>query len=166
MITNIIFGVILGSILGIFLILNYKCNQIDKYQELEGINGKLKCIAFCTNIAHAEIMAEEFNNFGYSAIALTGANDLGQRVKAFNDLQDDNCELEIICTVDILNEGVDIPAINMVLFLRPTESSTIFLQQLGRGLRKYKDTKSVMVLDFIGNNYDRSIQIAMELGTL
>lgn len=144
----------------------FVCNQIDKYQELEGIKGKLKCIAFCTNIAHAEIMAEEFNNFGYSAIALTGANDLGQRVKAFNDLQDDNCELEIICTVDILNEGVDIPSINMVLFLRPTESSTIFLQQLGRGLRKYKDKKYVTVLDFIGNNYDRSIQIAMALGTL
>lgn len=142
------------------------CNQIDKYQKLEEINGKLKCIAFCTNIAHAEIMEEEFNNFGYSSIALTGANDLGQRVKAFNDLQDDNNDLEIICTVDILNEGVDIPAINMVLFLRPTESSTIFLQQLGRGLRKYKDKKYVTVLDFIGNNYDRSIQIAMALGTL
>lgn len=142
------------------------CNQIDKYQKVEDIKGKLKCIAFCTNIAHAEIMAEEFNNFGYSSIALTGANDLGQRVKAFNDLQDDNNELEIICTVDILNEGVDIPAINMVLFLRPTESSTIFLQQLGRGLRKYKNKKYVTVLDFIGNNYDRSIQIAMALGTL
>jgi len=142
------------------------CNQIDKYQKLEEISGKLKCIAFCTNIAHAEIMAEEFNNFGYSSISLTGANNLGQRVKSFNDLQDDNNELEIICTVDILNEGVDIPAINMVLFLRPTESSTIFLQQLGRGLRKYKDKKYVIVLDFIGNNYDRSIQIAMALGTL
>lgn len=86
------------------------CNQIDKYQKLEEISGKLKCIAFCTNIAHAEIMAEEFNNFGYSSISLTGANNLGQRVKSFNDLQDDNNELEIICTVDILNEGVDIPA--------------------------------------------------------
>ena len=146
--------------------IEFICNQIDKYQKVDEIKGKLKCIAFCTNIAHAEIMAEEFNNFGYSSIALTGANDLGQRVKAFNDLQDDNNELEIICTVDILNEGVDIPSVNMVLFLRPTESSTIFLQQLGRGLRKFKDKKYVTVLDFIGNNYDRSIQIAMALGTL
>ena len=129
-------------------------------------NGKLKCIAFCSSIAHAELMAEEFNEAGFNALALTGTNNLGQRVKAFNDLQNDNNELQIICTVDILNEGVDIPAVNMILFLRPTESSTIFLQQLGRGLRKYPNKEYVTVLDFIGNNYDRSVQIAMALGSL
>lgn len=103
---------------------------------------------------------------GYDAISLTGGNNLGERVKAFKNLQDDSKSLEIICTVDILNEGVDIPAVNMVLFLRPTESSTIFLQQLGRGLRKYNNKDYLTVLDFIGNNYDRSIQIALALGTL
>ena len=127
---------------------------------------KLKAIAFCSSIAHAELMAEEFNNVGYCAISLTGSNDLGQRLKAFNDLQNEDNELQIICTVDILNEGVDIPSINMILFLRPTESSTIFLQQLGRGLRKYINKDYVTVLDFIGNNYDRSVQIATALGTL
>ena len=145
---------------------DFICKQIEKYKVEDKINGKLKAIAFCTNISHAELMAQEFNSFGYSSIALTGANDLGQRIKAFSELQDDKNELEIICAVDILNEGVDIPAVNMVLFLRPTESSTIFLQQLGRGLRKYKDKNYVTVLDFIGNNYDRSIQIAMALGSL
>ena len=145
---------------------DFICKEIEKHRIIDNISGKLKAVAFCTNIAHAELMAQEFNLQGYSAIALTGGNDLGQRVKAFNELQDDEKELEIICTVDILNEGVDIPAINMVLFLRPTESSTVFLQQLGRGLRKYKDKPYVTVLDFIGNNYDRSIQIAMALGTL
>ena len=111
-------------------------------------------------------MAEEFNESGYNAVALTGSNDLGQRIKAFNDLQDDSNPLEIICAVDILNEGVDIPKVNMVLFLRPTESQTIFLQQLGRGLRKADGKPYVTILDFIGNNYNRSVQIAMALGTL
>ena len=111
-------------------------------------------------------MADVFNEKGYHALALTGNNDLGRRIKAFNELQDDDNPLEIICSVDILNEGVDIPQINMVLFLRPTESQTVFLQQLGRGLRKYPGKDYVTVLDFIGNNYERSIQIALALGTL
>ncbi len=127
---------------------------------------KLKAIAFCTNLAHCSLMSKEFSSRGYSAIALTGENNTGERIKAFNNLQDENNDLEIICAVDILNEGVDIPAINTVLFLRPTESSTIFLQQLGRGLRKYKNKKYLTVLDFIGNDYRRSIQIALALGTL
>lgn len=67
---------------------------------------------------------------------------------------------------DILNEGVDIPGVNMVLFLRPTESSTIFIQQLGRGLRKYENKEYVTVLDFIGNSYKRSVQIAFALSSL
>jgi superfamily II DNA or RNA helicase len=142
--------------------INFIKSEIEKHRPV----GKLKALAFCTSIAHAQLMAEEFEEIGYNAIALTGSNDLGQRIKAFNDLQDDNHPLEIICAIDILNEGVDIPAVNMVLFLRPTESSTIFLQQLGRGLRKYEGKQYVTVLDFIGNNYDRSIQMAMALGTL
>lgn len=137
-------------------------SEIEKHKP----NGKLKAIAFCTSIAHAILMADELEELGYATVALTGKNDLGQRIKAFNDLQDDNNPLEIICTVDILNEGVDIPQVNMVLFLRPTESSTIFLQQLGRGLRKFEGKQYVTVLDFIGNNYNRSVQIAMALGSL
>ena len=137
--------------------------EIEKHKKE---NEKLKAIAFCTNIAHCNLMANEFNMRGYSSVALTGENNTGERIKAFNDLQDETNDLEIICAVDILNEGVDIPAINMVLFLRPTESSTIFLQQLGRGLRKYKNKEYLTVLDFIGNDYGRSVQIALALGTL
>lgn len=129
-------------------------------------NKKLKCLAFCSSIEHCKMMAQRFNEIGYTAIALTGSNNFGERIVAFKELQDDSKQLEIICTVDILNEGVDIPSVNMVLFLRPTESQTIFLQQLGRGLRKYPDKEYVTVLDFIGNNYERSIQIALALGTL
>ena len=129
-------------------------------------NKKLKCLAFCSNIEHCKMMAQGFNEVGYNAIALTGSNNFGERIVAFKELQDDSKQLEIICTVDILNEGVDIPSVNMVLFLRPTESQTIFLQQLGRGLRKYPNKEYVTVLDFIGNNYERSVQIALALGTL
>ena len=82
---------------------------------------------------------------------LTGKNSIGERVRAYKDLQDDSADLEILFTVDILNEGVDIPEINTVLFLRPTQSLTIFLQQLGRGLRKSAGKKYLNVLDFIGN---------------
>lgn len=150
--------------------------EIAKVENVEFISGeiekhklpdrKLKCLAFCTNISHCKQMASAFVEMGYSAEALTGANDFGQRIRAFKDLQDDSNPLEIICAVDILNEGVDIPQINMVLFLRPTESQTIFLQQLGRGLRKYPGKEYVTVLDFIGNNYERSVQIALALSTL
>ena len=138
-------------------------DQIEKHRKP---GKKLKCIAFCTNIQSCKLMAEELYEEGYHTISLTGVNDTGVRIKAFKDLQDDNNLLEIICTVDILNEGVDIPQVNMVLFLRPTESQTIFIQQLGRGLRKYPGKEYVTVLDFIGNNYDRAVQIAMALGTL
>ena len=142
---------------------DFICKEIEKHKKSK---EKLKCIAFCTNIAHCTLMANEFLMRGYNALPLTGENNTGERIKAFNDLQDETNDLEIICAVDILNEGVDIPAINMVLFLRPTESSTIFLQQLGRGLRKYENKDYLTVLDFIGNDYNRSVQIALALGTL
>ncbi len=143
--------------------INFIVRQIELYKLK---NEKLKAIAFCTSIEHCKMMANAFNENGYNAIALTGGNNFGERVKAFKDLQNEDSQLEIICTVDILNEGVDIPSINMVLFLRPTESQTVFLQQLGRGLRKYPGKEYVTILDFIGNNYERSVQIALALGTL
>lgn len=138
-------------------------DQIEKHKKQD---EKLKCIAFCTSIEHAKVMASQLSLQGYETCSLLGNNNLGERIKAFNDLQNENNPLQIICAVDILNEGIDIPSINMVLFLRPTESSTIFLQQLGRGLRKYTNKEYLTVLDFIGNNYDRSIQIALALGSL
>ena len=136
----------------------------EKIEELRPA-GKLKALAFCRNITHARMMAEELSNYYHTAY-LTGKNSVGERIRAYNDLQDDDEPLEILCTVDILNEGVDIPGVNMVLFLRPTESSTVFIQQLGRGLRKYDNKPYVTVLDFIGNSYKRSVQIAFALGSL
>lgn len=141
------------------------CDFIASKIEEHRPQGKLKALAFCRNVTHARMMCEAMGE-RYKTAYLTGRNDIGERVRAYNDLQSDSAELEILFTVDILNEGVDIPGVNMVLFLRPTESSTIFIQQLGRGLRKYNNKSFVTVLDFIGNSYKRSVQIAFALSSL
>ena len=137
--------------------------MIEKHREP---GQKLKALAFCRDISHAIRMSQAMEDY-YHTRYLTGKNSVGERVRAYKDLQDDDPEgLEILFTVDILNEGVDIPGVNMVLFLRPTDSQTIFIQQLGRGLRKYEGKKYVTVLDFIGNDYKRSVQIAFALGSM
>ena len=141
------------------------CDFIAGQIEMHRPQGKLKALAFCRNVTHARMMCEALGE-RYHTAYLTGRNDIGERVRAYNDLQNDAHNLEILFTVDILNEGVDIPGVNMVLFLRPTESTTIFIQQLGRGLRKYTNKEYVTVLDFIGNSYKRSVQIAFALGSL
>ena len=141
------------------------CEFIRSQIESHRPKGKLKALAFCRNVTHARMMSEELGEYYHTAY-LTGKNTIGERIRAYNDLQNEEEELEILCTVDILNEGVDIPGCNMILFLRPTESSTVFIQQLGRGLRKYKDKSYVTVLDFIGNSYRRSVQIAFAMGSL
>ena len=142
------------------------CNFIHQQIESHRPEGqKLKALAFCRNIQHARMMAENLSEY-YNTTFLSGKNKTGERIRAYNDLQSDNKELEILFAVDILNEGVDIPGVNMVLFLRPTESSTIFIQQLGRGLRKFPNKSYVTILDFIGNSYKRSVHIALALGSL
>lgn len=143
------------------------CEFIVEHIEKHRVpNQKLKALAFCKTVSHAKMMAEALEPF-YKTAYLTGKNDTGERVRAYEDLQSDReGTLEVLCAVDILNEGVDIPGVNMVLFLRPTESSTIFIQQLGRGLRKYDNKDYIPVVDFIGNNYKRSAQIALALGGL
>lgn len=142
------------------------CEFIHQQIEAHRPEGqKLKVLAFCRNIQHARMMAENMGDYYHTAF-LSGKNKTGERIRAYNDLQSDSKDLEILFAVDILNEGVDIPGVNMVLFLRPTESSTIFIQQLGRGLRKYPNKSYVTILDFIGNSYKRSVHIALALGSL
>ena len=128
--------------------------------------GKLKCVGFCRTIEHARMTSEQMNELGLPSAYLTGSNTTGERIALFHRLEDEKDDLNVIFAVDILNEGVDIPAMNMVLFLRPTESSTIFIQQLGRGLRKYQNKGYLTVLDFIANSYKRSVEIALALGTM
>lgn len=127
---------------------------------------KLRCVAFCKNKEHARLRSRNRERVGFHTAYLTGDNTTGERVKVLNDLQEENNPLEMVFAVDILNEGVDVPSRNRVLFLRPTQSPTIFIQQLGRGLRKYPRKEYLTVLDFIANSYNRSVQIAMALGSL
>lgn len=110
------------------------------------------CIGFCSSRKHASHMAKSFNEAGVKSLAVySGAQGeyYEERSSALDKLR--NGEVQVLFTVDMFNEGLDIPNIDLVLFLRPTESPTVFLQQLGRGLRKFKDKEFLTVLDFVGN---------------
>ena len=111
-----------------------------------------RAIGFCTSRHHAEYMAKVFNENNIPSAAVYSGEKgeySEERNIALSKLT--SGELKVIFSVDMFNEGLDVPAIDMVMFLRPTQSPTIFLQQLGRGLRKFKDKKYLNVLDFIGN---------------
>jgi len=126
---------------------------IEKMLHYGHSGKKRKGLGFCANKAHAQFMAEAFNAWkDYPSIALTGDSSHEVRREAINRLEDVNDPLEFIFTVDIFNEGIDIPSVNLVLMLRPTESPIIFTQQLGRGLRKHYEKEFLTVLDFIGNH--------------
>ena len=108
----------------------------------------VKGLGFCVTIEHAEFMSNYFNERGIPSMFLTGHSPDEERKEAKARLV--KSEVRFIFVVDIYNEGVDIPEVNTVLFLRPTESLTVFLQQLGRGLRLSEDKECLTVLDFIG----------------
>ncbi len=108
----------------------------------------VKGLGFCVSVQHAEFMSRFFNEKGIPSIYLTGNSADEERKTAKNKLV--SGEIRFIFVVDIYNEGVDIPEVNTVMFLRPTESLTIFLQQLGRGLRLAEGKECLTVLDFIG----------------
>ena len=109
---------------------------------------EVKGLGFCVSIEHARFMADYFNTHGIPSMALTGDSSDEERNTAKQRLV--SGEIRFIFVVDIYNEGVDIPEVNTVLFLRPTESLTVFLQQLGRGLRLAENKDCLTVLDFIG----------------
>ena len=114
--------------------------------------GSKRALGFCCSRAHAEEMAKEFCKRGIPAVAVYSNADgefSEDRSVAIEKLK--NGEIKVIFSVDMFNEGVDITSVDMVMFLRPTESPIVFLQQLGRGLRKNKGKEYLNVLDFIGN---------------
>lgn len=128
-----------------------------------GFDGpKRKALGFCITKKHAEFMTAEFNKRGIPSSYLTGDHSDAERQRQIKLLESDTDRLNVIFTVDIFNEGIDIPSVNTVLMLRPTESPIIFTQQLGRGLRKAEQKEFLTVLDFIGN-YSKSFLIAIAL---
>ncbi len=148
------------------LMINSRVDYIIEKMNFYGYDGNhQKAIGFCVSREHAAFMAEEFLRRGIESIALSGDDSIDKRQKYIRKLEDDNDPLKIIFTVDIFNEGIDIPSINQVLMLRPTNSPIIFIQQLGRGLRKYNNKNFLTVLDFIGNhNKAFLISIALKGG--
>lgn len=142
---------------------NQRVDYIIEQMNFYGFDGTTrKGLGFCVTIDHAKFMAEEFTKRGYPSICLTGSDSAEKRSTFINRLENDDDELEFIFTVDIFNEGVDIPSVNTVLMLRPTNSPIVFIQQLGRGLRKHDDKSFLTVLDFIGN-HNKTFLIAIAL---
>ncbi|HLS08787.1 DUF3427 domain-containing protein [Lentibacillus sp.] len=122
--------------------------SVKKYvTDLDDVKG----LGFCVGVKHAQFMAEFFNQRGVPSIALHGGSNKEIRETAKKELESGS--IKFIFVADLYNEGVDIPAVNTTLFLRPTESLTVFLQQLGRGLRLHDDKECLTVLDFIGQAY-------------
>ncbi|RVU71552.1 MULTISPECIES: DEAD/DEAH box helicase [Lactobacillus] len=115
-----------------------------------GYSGeKVQGLVFCSRQEEARSLAQQFTEQGHPAVALTNEDSFKKRQAAIADLQAG--KLEYLITVDLFNEGVDIPSLNQIVMLRNTQSSIVFIQQLGRGLRKYPGKSFVTVLDFIGN---------------
>ena len=110
--------------------------------------SKMRALGFCAGVKHAQFMARQFSEAGYPAMSLDGSTNRQVRIDAVEKLR--RGEIRAIFTVDIFNEGVDIPEVDTILLLRPTESATIFLQQLGRGLRWAHGKTVLTVLDFVG----------------
>ncbi len=110
--------------------------------------GAMRCLGFCVSVEHARFMAAHFARHGIPAVAVWGDSPRPEREQALRDLAAGT--VRVVFSVDLFNEGVDVPAVDTVMMLRPTESPTLFLQQLGRGLRKTKDKAYCTVLDFVG----------------
>ncbi|MBN2801264.1 MAG: DUF3427 domain-containing protein [Deltaproteobacteria bacterium] len=111
--------------------------------------ARMRAIGFCVSTRHAEFMARYFSDRGLPSAVLLGDTAAQERPEVLRRLA--RGELCAVFTVDVLNEGVDVPAVDTVLFLRPTESATVFIQQLGRGLRLHRDKCCLTVLDFVGH---------------
>lgn len=137
---------------------------LQKAEEFKFSGERVKGLIFCSSIEEAKVLSEKLNQQNLRTTYLTGNSKPEERLAAVDRLAGANGPhaLDYILTVDIFNEGVDIPEINQVIFLRPTQSPIIFTQQLGRGLRKASDKEYVVILDFIAN-YEKNYLIPVAL---
>lgn len=148
------------------LISEDRVSHIIEKSEYYGHSGeRVKGLIFCSRKDEAKELSIKFNSRGKQTEVLTGEDSQEYREQVIERLTDDDNkenQLDYIFTVDIFNEGVDIPEINQVIMLRPTQSPVIFIQQLGRGLRKSEGKEFVIILDFIGN-YKNNFMIPIAL---
>ena len=133
-----------------------------------GYSGeRVKGLIFCSRIEEARELSRKFNEHGWRTMALSGADSEEERARAIERLtmdvqSEDDDYLDYLITVDIFSEGTDIVEVNQVIMLRPTQSPIVFIQQLGRGLRKAEGKEYVVILDFIGN-YKNNFMIPIAL---
>ena len=143
-----------------------RVNHIIEQLRCYTVDHVRRGLVFCSSIEEAHTLARLFTERGYRSVALDGSSSDDKREEAIERLECDRTTredwIEFIFTRDIFNEGVDIPSVNLVVMLRPTESAIVFVQQLGRGLRKCPGKDYVLVLDFIGN-YQKSYLIPIAL---
>lgn len=147
-----------------FLVSEERIKHIIEKIQFYGYSGeRVKGLIFCRNIKEADELSSLFNQRGYRTVSINSKNDVGIE-ESINRLEQDewNNGLDYIFTVDMFNEGIDIPEVNQIIMLRPTQSNIVFVQQLGRGLRKSKDKEYVIVMDFIGN-YTKNFLIPIAL---
>ncbi len=111
---------------------------------------RMHALGFCASVGHARYMAQVFNDHGIAASAVSGQSSSEERESALRRLA--SRDLKVVFSVDLFNEGVDVPSVDTLLMLRPTESPTVFLQQLGRGLRRHDGKAQCVVLDFVGQH--------------
>ena len=131
-----------------------RVDKICHYAKFYGCDrGRLKGLIFCSRKREAKELSRKLNKCGWRTVALDGTSSQSEREDSIERLENDDGDhlLDYIITVDIFNEGIDIPSVNQIIMLRPTQSSIIFVQQLGRGLRKKRDKEYLTVIDFIGN---------------
>lgn len=143
-----------------------RIDHIIENADYYGYSGdKVRGLIFCRSVIEAEMLSDKLNSRGLRTIALSGSKtsdaDRENAIKRLEKKESTN-SLDYIITVDIFNEGIDIPSVNQIIMLRSTESSIVFIQQLGRGLRKDLSKDYVTVLDFIGN-YDKNFFIPIAL---
>ncbi len=132
------------------LISEERVTRILEKLDYYGFSGdRVRGLIFCSTKKEAHALSEIFNQHGFRTVPLTGEDSQEKRMREVSRLE--NGDLDYILTVDIFNEGIDIPCINQVVMLRQTQSSIIFIQQLGRGLRKHDSKEHLTVIDFIGN---------------
>lgn len=131
-------------------------NTIRADQSLRAIHeyvdrpSELRALGFCASVAHAEFMAEHFSQRGTPSAFLSGETPKEERDRILADLA--NGRVSVVFSVDVLGEGVDVPSVNTVLLLRPTQSATVLTQQIGRGLRRHASKRCLTVIDLIGNH--------------
>jgi superfamily II DNA or RNA helicase len=123
---------------------------LEQIRRKVGDPGSMRALGFCVSVRHAIFMADQFNAAGLASVAVSGESLQADREAALRDLEAGR--VNVVFTVDLFNEGVDIPKVDTLLFLRPTDSPTLFLQQLGRGLRRAHGKTLCTVLDFVGTH--------------